>query len=273
MTIRQLFDRYGASRRNELSDLTLTTMGCSADTLTRYLPGPAKGITPAKADDARAEMLESLAPETVAKIVRHARQVWAWACVRQELPSNPWQGVRVYTRERDEPIPEVTSETIARVIATATPDVGALFALCRWAGLRKMEALTLDWDDVGEHEIRVRTRGGERTTKQASRTIPIAASLRPVLDAADEAGLSSPTGDLRRDGHLHTKLVTTIMLARVTVWPRILQTLRANCENEWRGKGFDVFDVCKWMGHSPSTAYSRYHVPRADASEKMRTIG
>lgn len=271
MTIRELFDRY-LSSRPELGELSRVTMAQSGLSLSRYLPGPVKGITPAKADDAKAKMMGDMKPVTVQKHVRFARQVWDWAVARQEIARNPWASVKILVRANDEPVPEVSRECVLRVMRHARPDVACLLALCRFAGLRKSEALFLGWDDVGTDEITVRARSGEVTTKQATRKVPIDKRLGESLGIARDAGLDTPTGNLRFDTHLPEKLLKVIKAAGVVPWPKMLQTLRANCETDWRQAGIDIFDAAKWMGHSAITAYKHYHVARKESAQKLRDL-
>lgn len=269
MTITQLFDRYIASRP-ELSELSHAKLRHSGKLLERYLSGPVKGITPARADDAKAKMLGAMRPVSAANNVRFARQVWAWALARKEVPENPWAGVKVLVRASDEPAPEVPADVVARVMAESSPDVACLLALCRFAGLRKSEALHLDWPEVKGDELIVRARGGEVTTKQATRRVPISGRLAAALKRAE--GLASPTGNLRNDTHFAEKVLAAMDRAGVTPWPKMLQTLRANCETDWRAHGIDTFDVCKWMGHSVSTAYKHYYIARKESAQKLREM-
>lgn len=276
MTSRELFERWVEARSGEWSDLTITTNRQSGEAIVRALGDRSLArVTVAVCDDAKAKMLASSRPSTVKKHVVAARAAWDWGMRRGEVKDNPWKSVRVLVRKSDKPNPVVTREDIERVIAACRSyEMRCLFALCRYAGLRRSEALYLRWEDVDAQNIQIRPRDGEETTKQKSRSIPIVARLREILDAAKIAGVGfGPCGSLRFSGNLVRDLHEAVEKSGVKRWPKVLQSLRAQCESDWMALGLPVMDVCKWLGHSPEIAMKHYHAVQASSADRLRTCG
>lgn len=273
MTIRELFQRWNNSRVSELSHFTITDRECTRDALARVMGDRVvKGITAADADDARAKMLESLAPATVRKHVVNSKACWAWAIGRGELKVNPWANVRVLVRAKDKPAEPITPEIMDKVYAACwRPDLLCLFALCREAGLRRSEALALTWENVGEKELRVVPRGGERTTKQKSRVVPITRRLDAILKQAEDVE-PGPCGSLATHGDLGHMMIKAVETSGVKPWPKILQALRAQCESDWLALGLPVMDTCSWLGHSPQVAMRYYHAVQPQSADRLRAL-
>lgn len=135
----------------------------------------------------------------------------------------------------------------------------ALLALCRWAGLRRGEALALGWPDIDFDRRRLTVRNeGKQTTKKRARTVPIDPRLHAVLLArfADAGEGESPVtlsyGNMIRDLKVITKR------AGMANWAKPFHTLRKNCESDWLAR-HPVMDVCEWLGNSPAVAQAHYH--------------
>lgn len=270
MTIRELFDAYLATREGELSPLTLDTIRDTGAAIADALKGiTVARVTEKSAHDAKPVLLQRAKATTVCKWLSHTRQVWTWAEATGNAKSNPWKSLTVYARDRDKPAPELPSDLIWSIVEKAPPDVGCALALCRWAGLRRQEALSLSWSDVSDGKIRVVPREGEATTKQHTRTIPITKYLGKALELA--RGLEHPTGWLRH-GNAPREAIKAIRVAGHEPWERIFQSLRANCESEWLAAGLPVFDVAKWMGHSPQVAFKHYHMVTSASEERLRAL-
>lgn len=275
MNISELFQRWNNSRADELSPLTLDDRRECSDVLARVMGDRlVKGITAADADDARAKMLETLAPSTVRKHIVNARACWAWAIGRGEMKVNPWASVRVLVRAKDKPTEPITREMMDKVYAACeSHELRCLFALCREAGLRRSEALALTWANIDHAELTIVPRGGERTTKQKTRRVPITERLNNVLDLAYEANIEpGPCGNLGQDSRLPHKLIAAVKGAGVKPWPKVLHALRGQCESDWLALGLPVMDVCSWLGHSPQVAMKHYHAVQPQSADRLRAL-
>ncbi len=49
-----------------------------------------------------------------------------------------------------------------------------------------------------------------------------------------------------------------IEAAGLTVWPKLIQNLRASCETEWLDAGTPAHVVAKWIGHSVKVQNDNY---------------
>src|SRR5690606_17498305 len=107
----------------------------------------------------------------------------------------------------------------------------ALIALCRWAGLRRSEAVRMDWPQV-DFAARTLTvaHQGEQTTKKRTRVAPMDPRLYAVLmDRFNAAGDGERV--FADDPHNLTKDVKAIIKrAGLEPWDKSFHTLRENCE-------------------------------------------
>ncbi len=99
----------------------------------------------------------------------------------------------------------------------------------------------------------------------AVRVVPICPELRALLAEAferAEPGATSIAPMASRPGvNLRTYLERIIGNAGHTLWPRLLQNLRASCATDWVEK-YPSHVVAKWLGHSPKVAAQHYLMSR-----------
>ena len=95
--------------------------------------------------------------------------------------------------------------------------------------------------------------------------MPICPELRALLaDAFERAepGATSIVPMASRPGvNLRTYLERIIGNAGHSLWPRLLQNLRASCATDWVEK-YPSHVVAKWLGHSPKVAAQHYLMSR-----------
>lgn len=164
---------------------------------------------------------------------------------------------------------EIGDDRMAKILE-ACPNSAwrCLFALARWAGLRRSEAMSLEWASIDWKKrtltVMARERDGARreTTKQKlSREVPLRPELFAMLEETfQQAGEGSvgPCWDIPANNR-YRKMVQ-IMKASGGRYAKPLHTLRKCCETEWMAR-FPVMDVVKWMGHSPAVAAEHYTRP------------
>ena len=178
---------------------------------------------------------------------------------------NPFDRLKGQAPPPDEQWVYVPVEDIEKVIAKCVqcnmPRVGRFFAIARYAGLRRGEIYRLTWDDIDfdNRIITVRSTSRTKTTKQATRTVPLRSELHDHLIAYAH-GDDKP-GDLNRRQRILLK--TWAAKAGVDGWDKPSHDLRKSCETDWLAK-FPHFDVCKWMGHTPTVASNHYHQTTAE---------
>lgn len=201
------------------------------------------------------------AAATVAGTLRKTRTAINWAVAKGYVTSNPLDGFRVGSEKNKAREFFVDRETFARVLdAAPSPEARAVFALCRFGGLRRNEALALRWNDVDFEagKIRVESPKTARAGKP-ERVVPLFPALRSELvrarQNADQAAVYIGGGlDINQ---ARGALIHAIKAAGATCWPRLFQNLRASRSNEIY-REFSAVDESAWIGHSERIARDHY---------------
>ena len=183
---------------------------------------------------------------------------------RKLVDENPFEFQKaslVLDRSRDF---YVSTANAAKIIA-ACPDTQwkLIFALWRFAGLRKMEIFHLRWEHVlwDQGRMLVTITKTAHHEGKGSRFVPIG-NILPWLEAAfDEA----PEGTQRvvtrfteSNVNLAKPFEKIIEAAGLTVWPKLIQNLRASCETDWLDAGNPAHVVARWIGHSVKVQNDNY---------------
>jgi integrase len=209
-----------------------------------------------------------LAPATVSKRVRTAKQVFQKAVAWGWIERNPFAAVRAGSQSNPSRSFYVSEDTIEAVLdACPGAEWRTLVGLCRFAGLRcPSEVGGLTWGDVdfGSGRLTVRSPKTEHHGHDhAIRFVPISPRLRRILadgfDAAAPGATRVVPMAARQGANLRTQLERIIVKAGHEPWPRLLQNLRASCETDWATR-HPAHAVAKWLGHSPRIAQAHYLV-------------
>ena len=272
----EFLDTYLASRKSELAQGTWDLHEQTArylkgffgdsrriDRITRYDAREFKtALAAAKLNHVNKRKYESISPYTVDLYVRNARTIFNRAVDDDLILYNPFDRMTGGLKPIEKNWHYVSLEEFYKFLA-ACPNQGwrTFLGLCRLAGLRQSEALTLPWRDVDWETNRLSVWASK--TKRR-RIVPIAPELLPILRDAFE---HAPEGEA---------LVVRGVVAR-NVWrdfgvirkragvpkfPRWCHTLRKNRERDWMDAGFPFHVVVEWMGHSDEVA--RQHYLRVD---------
>jgi len=154
----------------------------------------------------------------------------------------------------------------AMKIVDACPDTQwkLIFALWRFAGLRKMEIFQLRWEHVlwDQGRMLVTIPKTKHHEGKGTRFVPIG-DILPWLEAAffDPAAERSPrviTRFTESNVNLAKPFEKIITGAGLTVWPKLIQNLRASCETEWLDSGIPAHVVARWIGHSVKVQNDNY---------------
>jgi integrase len=211
--------------------------------------------------------LMPLSDSTVSKHVRCAKTMFAKAGPDGDeiLLRDPFRKLSARVPESDTTWETVTAEDLKRIMDECPNRAWKmLFALCRFAGLRRGEALSLKWCDVlwdkNRLVINARTK---KSTKKGMRVCPIEPQqLRTGLTALlQEAFQETKEGqeyvcpDINV-GTLHDNAMR--ILARAgKVYSDPFHTLRRNREMELASK-YPIKPFSKWQGHHPEVALKFY---------------
>lgn len=217
---------------------------------------------------------KTLRTATVRKHVRNCKSIWARAMVERTksgVSENAFAleksaGVRVRKEWA-----ELDDATMGKIL-DACPSIGwkAMFALCRWGGLRQQEAYRLEWGDVHwDDPARLRvvlqeTECGtlaDPDTKNRERIVPVEARLYAMLRLAFEHGCSEgPCRDLPGDGRRISQIAAQIIRRAGVPYHKPLHTLRKNLQTEWTNiVGREK--ASEHLGNSPEVADKHYIAP------------
>lgn len=217
---------------------------------------PLAAVTAARADDFRAWLTRSgLAEATVASHVKRARAIFQRAVDREELGRNPFRKVSTsFAPPVRGPVPLTAEDVAALVRACPDDDWKALFALCAYAGLRRGEALRLEWADLDADWSKLSVRPEKITSKARPRAVKIVPELRAVLEPMTRR--DGPIVDLQISA-LQRGAEKIIADAGVKPYGPPFQALRRWRATTWRGT-MPEFVVDAMLGHSMEVARAYY---------------
>ena len=206
---------------------------------------------------------------SVCKYVRAARKIFAVAAKQDLIKANPFDQLDGTAPDVDKEWAYIDAGQMARVL-DACPDVfwRACFGLCRFAGLRRDEALRLRLIDVdlSTNEIHVNAPGTivSRTNKKRPRKVPIEAAKLPTgltailqlaYDAAPEGATrvchSVPRHNANAPG------AEIIKAAGIAQYAKLFHTLRKNWEQDCAAV-YPQHVVAEWAGHSIEVSATHY---------------
>jgi len=161
-----------------------------------------------------------------------------------------------------------------------------LVGLCRLAGLRRGEALEFVWSgravdrDGAERWVGVdfgRCRLCIVAVKTGKyREVPIVPMLWCILAEQAEAmpgeTLVVPCRQVSRN-NLRARLLAIIKRAGLKRWPKLFQTLRSSCENQWKTEGIAEATYSVWLGHSIEVSRKHYVQPLESEFDNVTRSG
>ncbi len=265
LTISKLFDDF-LSRRNDLRGSTRVNYGQAKKKASEFF-SPLKLVAKigvAEAKDFRRHLESTLSAASVSGFIKRMRCVFADAVERGNLKSNPFTKVVAGSQSNAARLKFVPGDDIEKVIAMEScVQWRCLIALARYGGLRcpsEPSHIRLSEVDWTENEIIVRSDKTKRQGK-AVRHVPIFDELLPYLRAAYDAAAADQVHLLpaiRSDCNPHTRLKRLVERAGLRQWPKLFQNLRASRETELIAQGYQLHNVCAWIGNSPDVANRHY---------------
>jgi integrase len=118
---------------------------------------------------------------------------WGSRSTRKLVPRNPTVAVELPPNDEKPRERVATAEEAARLLAALDSDDRVPYGLAFYAGLRRSEIHRLEWQDVDLNTLSLVVRRA-KSVAGTDRRIPIAAPLKPILEAAR----SSQSGSRRR---------------------------------------------------------------------------
>jgi len=283
-------DRYLALRRDELRPRVVTLHEQTIGYLIAFLGGELRigAVSKGNAAEFRAWLsglkeadnkTPRMTDATVCLHVRNARVFFQRAADLDLIRANPFSRVRGTPAKVVKDWKQVSDADLAKIFEHCpNEEWRLLFALCRWAGIRRGEALRLTWADFDWNGRtlsvvpEVDDRGVRReTTKQKARTVPIRPELFSMLQASYEA---APDGSLgpcclhadRLDGRARAIVGRSLG----AVYSKPFHTLRKCCLSEWATKVMPA-TLSAWSGDRIETLMEHY--VRVEATETAKVTG
>lgn len=203
--------------------------------------------------------------------IRNAKTIFTLAVKLKLVRSNPFGQLDGTPADVDKEWAEINRANM-QAIFDKCPNDGwrMLFALCRWAGLRRGEAMRVKWEDIDWDTHMLTVTAAKTTTKAKRRRVPLSVELYTMLlTGHTQAGDGSvgPTDDVSEANLAHAadKIIKD---AGLPEYAKPFHTLRKNCETEWMSK-YPVLDVAGWLGHSPTVAAKHYTRATPETLEKV----
>lgn len=159
---------------------------------------------------------------------------------------------------------EDTDDEFGRMMDHAHPDWKLMLGLCRYAGLRRGEALNLRWEnlDWNRHRLIIIANEEWRPKYRDSRTVPVMPELYPLLLEAFQnakAGQERIIEDTINDHNIFRDIHVLWKKASVVPWKKPLLTLRKTCLTRW-ARQFPQHVVKEWAGHASVETTAQFYL-------------
>lgn len=193
-------------------------------------------------------------PASIAKRVKHSRQIFNLALRQGWISMNPFTGIRVSVPIDMERRRYITPEETEQVLEQLrSPEDKLVFALARWAGFRVgSEIRLLTWDDIDFDNLTMRVWSSKT---KSYRVCPVFVELQKYLFECRQQATSRvvcPVFCRNTDQFYRKKLRRAIVRAGLEPWPDLLLNCRrsratevverfgAKAESDWIGHGIDI---------------------------------
>lgn len=173
---------------------------------------------------------------------------------------NPFDRLNHQAPKPDKQWHYVSMEELDKLLNTCpAPGWKALIALCRLAGLRRGEALSLQWSAIDWQNRRL-TVYAQKTARHGGnkRIVPIEPKLFQILT---EVRTTVPADQLRVCNVTSHSLWRNFQVIRkragLRAWSDAFQVMRRNAETDWAQR-FPQYAVSEWLGHDIAVSAEFY---------------
>jgi integrase len=219
------------------------------------------------------------------KVLITMRQIFQTARQNGLIIKDPTEGIKITQHASPDKIKHLTQEQTKKLMEAVTDAKARVFvALCLYCGLRREEALGLQWGDIKGNSLTVNRAltfvknqpdpSQELKTKAAHRTVPIPEPLMEILQDTPKAGIYVVT---KNDGGPMTQMALRRLWEKVTSvidFPLHPHMLRHTYATNLYYAGVDLRTAQYLLGHSTIqiTAQIYTHLDHEDgmsAAEKI----
>jgi len=201
-----------------------------------------------------------LSEATVCRHIRNAKVVFKHAMKVDLIVMNPFDRLQGKPSAPDKTWTQLSEKHIEKLLEVcSSPGWKAMIGLCAYAGLRRGEAIRLNWGDVQWEKSRliVRNAAGSVSTKSKTREVLLVPALEKLLlDAHDLPDTANPTDGVGHN-NMFTVMQRTIKRAGYEVWSSPFHTLRKWRATSWRDE-YPEHVVDAWLGHSLDVSRKHY---------------
>ena len=265
LTLGELFDAYFRAEDSAMRPITFRNKTRSAAIFFELFERSRDVSTFAKSDALRliAALDRKYAEATRAGVVRDVSRVFSWAVETELLDASPFKGVKrgSFKNKRRETF--VSRADYAKLLdACPNQETRTLIALYRIGGLRKEEALRVEWRDVDWEGGRMLVRSPKTAhIGKPTRIIPLFPELRAELEAlwdlVPEGGSPYAIAEGRNPNTVWKRVERVVFWSGLPRWERLIQNMRSSRSNEVY-RDFGAIAEAEWIGHNESTAREHY---------------
>lgn len=276
MTLKRYTDMYLQMRTHDLAPATQAGYEISIRYAHQFF-GPTRllnTITPLAVQEFKAalangeleaavEVKKDLNRVSVNLHIRQVRAVFNFAVTKLKiLPTNPFSGM-VEVVKQSKRWHYVTHDELQGCLNAATDNYRCLIALCRLAGLRRLEAYYLEWQDVNFDTGKIHIIGKDhwQPKDRETRVVPICPELQQILLEAFECAPEKRVRVCTLDypGNINRDVIATVQRAGLKTWGKPLHTLRKSCITDWAAK-YPIHAVKEWAGHADIATTQEYYL-------------
>lgn len=219
------------------------------------------------------------------KVLITVRQIMQTAQANHLIRDDPTDGIRITTHARPKQKKYLTQDEAEELLSSiAEPRAKVFCALCYYCGLRKEEALGLQWRDIGPAALvvsrAVTFAGGnqpdpsmELKNAASHRLVPVPAKLRAILDATPQLGEHVVT---KADGGVMTqsayKKMWVYYVAGVSLLPVHAHMLRHSYATCLYHAGVDLRTAQQLLGHASIEMTARIYT-HLEAEDGLKVSG
>jgi integrase len=270
---------YIEERKLDCSHYTIRNLSQARDKLNAYF-GTAREISSITTEEAKAFRVHlvkvgGLARNAVSTHCRKAKQFFDEAIERGHATVNPFAKMKDMQEIRNEERHRfMTPEQSARVLAACPCDEWrAIFCLARFGGMRRVEIVELQWEDIDWKKNLIRLRGAKGRTGHGARmrNVPlfpeIASALRQLM-----AERPKTTGRIvlgyESESNMGVPMKRIIEAAGIEDFVKPFLNLRSTRSTELAERKIPIQDFCRWLGHSPRIALEFYMQVRSESYDR-----
>lgn len=227
---------------------------------------PVGSITEADAEAWQRGM--GLAPATIAKHTKRARQFFAWAVRARLIETSPFAVLKAGQEVNRNRQHFVDAETTQAVIDALDSHLRTAFVLTRFAGMRcPSEVTRLTWADIDFDRGRIRI----ESPKTGLRFCPLFPEVRQELERTPRGSGKRVISFYGVDSNIATLIKRHMENAGIEVWPKFAINLRSTRRTELL-REFSERAVSDWLGHSSAVAFRHYDQTTADDWERASGV-